>query len=509
MADDNDLSVDDAADPEAGDGPRFVTLEDLGADTISIETPAPTVADTEPRAAAASWAATPKARVGAADGPVPEVYPPTPHATRPAPSEPVPAGDYDPQLGQYFDERDFARLPRRSGPLRRALIILGVLLVVFLVGRSAWNQWYDNQITPDGPPGETVAFRVETGWTLNQVADALESEGIVTDGFWFRRWCSGKTFSDLPAVAPAELGERAQDILAALDNSEIDGSSNLCEFQAGDYRIATNITFEAAAASLLPGPEPVEFINVRIPEGLTVDQLASRLVAENPDYSLEDIEEALAGQVIDSTLFDSDRVVFVPGFRTILEGLLFPANYDVAEDKSSDEIDILVRMARTMEARFDDSVESVGRDPIIEELGLSDYDVIIIASLIEEEAKIDADRAKIARVIYNRLVRDELLGIDATTRYAFDKAPGEPLLESELQNDTNPYNTRAVRGLPPTPIAAPGQASIEAALAPEPGEWMFYVLTNENGVDGAHHFSLDAAEHEQYVQVCRELDLGC
>jgi UPF0755 protein len=144
-----------------------------------------------------------------------------------------------------------------------------------------------------------------------------------------------------------------------------------------------------------------------------------------------------------------------------------------------------------------------------QELGYSVYDILKVASLIEEEAKIDEDRPKIARVIYNRLDRDMTLGIDATTRYAVGKIAGEPLTQSDLDSDS-PYNTRKARGLPPTPISMPTRASIEAALNPTPDQrWIYYVLTNEGGVEGAHRFVNTSREFEQAKQTCIELNLGC
>src|SRR5690606_10579152 len=110
-------------------------------------------------------------------------------------------------------------------------------------------------------------------------------------------------------------------------------------------------------------------------------------------------------------------------------------------------------------------------------------------------------------VIYNRLAAGWSLGIDATTRYAVGKPPGQPLTISDL-NDPSPYNTRNpnVIGLPPTPIAAPGRASLEAALNPADGPWMYYVLTDEGGVAGAHRFVTTEAEFAEALAVCRELE---
>jgi UPF0755 protein len=130
---------------------------------------------------------------------------------------------------------------------------------------------------------------------------------------------------------------------------------------------------------------------------------------------------------------------------------------------------------------------------------------LIIASLIEEEAKADEDRPKIARVIYNRIANDMPLGIDATVVYAL--GGDRQLSASDLEIDS-PYNTRKFKGLPPTPIAAPGRKSIEAALAPVAGDWLFYALTEENG-PGTHTFSVTLEEHNQAVAICVERNLGC
>jgi UPF0755 protein len=109
--------------------------------------------------------------------------------------------------------------------------------------------------------------------------------------------------------------------------------------------------------------------------------------------------------------------------------------------------------------------------------------VLTIASMVEKEAVAPEERPKIARVIYNRLHDRMPLGIDATVRYAF-RVPGtKSLLESQLNSD-NPYNTRKRVGLPPTPIANPGLASIQAAAHPVAGDWLYFVRKP----DKVHHF---------------------
>ena len=133
---------------------------------------------------------------------------------------------------------------------------------------------------------------------------------------------------------------------------------------------------------------------------------------------------------------------------------------------------------------------------------------MILASLIEEEALLDGDRPKISRVIHNRLAANWRLGIDASSRYAVGKTAGEPMTSEDL-SVVSLWNTRVVVGLPPTPIASPGRASLEAALAPDPGSWMYYVRTDEGGVSGAHTFATTASEFETARRVCVEKDLGC
>ncbi len=128
----------------------------------------------------------------------------------------------------------------------------------------------------------------------------------------------------------------------------------------------------------------------------------------------------------------------------------------------------------------------------VDALGLTPYQIVIVASLIEKEASIASERAKVAAVIYNRLKKDMTLGVDATVRYAVDKWTG-PLTTEDLEVDS-PYNTRIVKGLPPTPIANPGVAALRAALEPAAVDYLYYVLSDTDG----HHFF--TASYEEFLQ---------
>jgi UPF0755 protein len=135
------------------------------------------------------------------------------------------------------------------------------------------------------------------------------------------------------------------------------------------------------------------------------------------------------------------------------------------------------------------------------EVELTPYEAIIVASLIERESQVPEERAKVARVIYNRLAQGMPLGIDASLNYAL----GRPATtQSQLATDS-PYNLREVAGLPPTPIAVPGRAALEAAVAPVPGDWLYYVLADESGrhtfTDTYEEF-LDAKAECQAAGLC-------
>jgi len=167
----------------------------------------------------------------------------------------------------------------------------------------------------------------------------------------------------------------------------------------------------------------------------------------------------------------------IPGFgRRPLEGFLFPATYQFTARTTSREL-----MAAQLKA-FRKNWATINL-AYARSKNLTPYDVLTIASMIEKEAVAPEERPKIARVIYNRLHHRMPLGIDATVRYGFNVPGTQSLLESQL-NSNNPYITRRLLGLPPTPIANPGLASIQAAAHPVAGDWLYFVRKP----DKVHHF---------------------
>lgn len=368
--------------------------------------------------------------------------------------------------GEPFYDDEWVELKPRSGPLRRVAIVVVVLAV--LVGGSGITllRWVNNEIHPPGDPGEPVEFTIEQGDTTNETANNLAAEGIIGNATVFRYWL------------------RRQD-----------GPKT---FQSGKYDLAKNMDYDDVLAVLRAGPKPPVQINVTIPPGLTVMQMKQRLLEQLPGFDEAEFDAAFARADLNAPWAPNI------GPYPARDGLFFPDTYAVDEQAASNEYALLKRMRDQMDA----VLTELDVDNRAAALGYDRFQILTIASLIEEEAKIDEDRPKIARVIYNRLDRGMSLGIDASTRYAVGKISGEPLTVEDLNSDS-PFNTRKATGLPPGPIAGPSRASIEAALAPAEGRWLYYVLTNEGGVEGAHTFAVTAREFERAKQVCIDLQLGC
>ena len=384
----------------------------------------------------------------------------------------------DPLVDPVYDadDRNWVRYRPFWGGFVRLVVLAALVVAAVLWGRGRVYDWVDSQIAPDGDFGSAVELTIVPGTSVNAIAGELQSAGVISNATVFRYWlrCEGE-----------------------LTITGFLGCDSVTDVDAGDYILRENMDFESVLAVLDEGPEPEVFELVTIPEGLRWTDMAARLLTENPAFERDDLEAAYLSLVPEASYLPEDAPV------RSLEGMLFPATYDIAADDLSDEQGFLLRMSDEFDRRFARLLDDPGPHADIVELELRPYDVIVVASLIEEEAFVSEDRAKIARVIYNRLIEGMRLDIDATACYAAQK-PCAELTGADLRSES-PWNTRAVPGLPPTPIAAPGEASMVAALQPADGDWLFYVLTDEGGVRGAHHFHRTLEEHERQVAVCREL----
>ena len=228
-------------------------------------------------------------------------------------------------------------------------------------------------------------------------------------------------------------------------------------------------------------------------QGLTVAEIVPRLA--DPELGLERWNQDALQSALDS---GEIRSQFQPADQPSMEGMLFPETYEVEDE--TDERSFMQRMV----TQLDETLIGLEVEAKVAALGITPYEAVIIASLIEEEARVPGDRTKISRVIHNRLEQGIPLGIDATNRYEAELA-GRSRDDIDFDSDS-PYNTRRVQGLPPTPIAAAGLASLDAALNPEPGDWLYYVLAD---AEGNHTFTVTNQEFLAAKQECIRLDLGC
>lgn len=256
------------------------------------------------------------------------------------------------------------------------------------------------------------------------------------------------------------------------------------KIEAGKYHLFQGLSPKDALGLLAEGAT-IDFVTVTFPEGSWLTDFA-RIVGKNTHISEAEFMDALTSGEVISELKPDDV--------DSLEGLLFPSTYQVVED------DTAVTLAQRIVDEFERQVAAIDFSAI-EDKGYTVYDAIIVASMIEAEARFDEERPKIASVIFNRLDVGEKLGIDATVSYAIGKHI-EELTVSDLAFDS-PYNTRLNAGMPPTPIGAPGRSSLEAAANPAPGDLFFYVVSD---CEGHHAFSETAAEFARNVAAYRALD---
>jgi uncharacterized YceG family protein len=239
------------------------------------------------------------------------------------------------------------------------------------------------------------------------------------------------------------------------------------------------------ATTAVVAPRPFKIV---FPEGFTRAQMAHRVtaVAQIAEHE-RGRKPALTGRPYIKVTNSRRRQ---PGFgpeRYPLEGFLFPATYDFTVRTTARQL-----VAQQLGA-FRSTWAKVNLR-YARSKNLTPYDVLTIASMIERETAAPEERQLVAAVIYNRLHRHMPLGIDATLRYGLNIPPTQSILESQL-NSTSPYNTGKRPGLPPTPIANPGLASIQAAAHPAHVNYLYYVRKP----DKKHHFfTASFAAFEQY-----------
>src|SRR5256885_8495455 len=310
---------------------------------------------------------------------------------------------------------------------RRRRVRLVVVLVVFLLvvgGLSAAMAKYRGCQQPPTATGDAVAFQIPPGATGQDVVAALDQRGMIRCGGFVGNLLLRKT-------------GKAGKILA------------------GTYDLRVGMSLEEIVGVITTPPPKVPTVRLTVPEGL---RISTPYPGERSISSVVADQTGLAAEAF-ASLADSGRYRLppcLPKSAGTAEGFLFPDTYQlVKKGLTADGV------IRRMLTQFETEAQSLDLAGGAERLGFSPYQVVIVASMIEREAQVEGDRTKIASVIYNRLAQGMSLGIDATLLYD-DPTPDGQLSTSDLTTN-NAYNTRINAGLPPTPIARPGRASLDAA----------------------------------------------
>jgi UPF0755 protein len=331
---------------------------------------------------------------------------------------------------------------------RRGIFFAGILLIA--VGALLSIGFAHYLVSPSRPGEPDQLFVVPQGTTLREVAEGLEGAGIISNHSLLLLWCR-----------MAGCG---------------------ADIKAGEYRLSSSMAPLAVLDMLNKGT--VIAHSVTIPEGFTIGQIA----AELDKKGLAAEEEFLA-------LATDPRMPARYGLLSPnLEGYLYPDTYRFSKGQPvAAVIDVMVK-------RFFEKITPL--KPRIEASGMALEDIVTMASIVEKETGKEEERPLIASVFLNRLKKGMRLESDPTVIYGIEDFDGN-LTRKDLAH-SGPYNTYVIRGLPPGPIASPGEAAIRAVLFPAQTDYLYFVSKN----DGSHQFSRTLTEHNRAVNAFQKKGRG-
>lgn len=326
-------------------------------------------------------------------------------------------------------------------PSRRTFFF-AIFFVVLITLPVALNQYYNYLLSPVSKSAEPdpVIFVITPGEAIVSIAQNLKEKNLIKDAFAFRL-----------LIAQMAIGK---------------------SIQAGDFRLYPNMSAKEIAQELTHGAIDVW---ITLPEGLRIEEQAQK------------IEQKLTfGQ---NSNYNFDKKEFI---KLAKEGYMFPDTYLIPKDANAKLI--TNRLLQTFEEKVRESILANAKS------NLSTEDIIILASLIEKEAKTAEEKPIIAGIITNRLNIGMALQVDATVAYAkgYDSAKNTwwpQITREDYRTVRSPYNTYLNVGLPPAPIASPGIDSIRAALNPADTEYFYYL----HDADGKVHFAVTGQEHNQNI----------
>ncbi len=344
---------------------------------------------------------------------------------------------------------------------RRIVTILIVVALLFgaykVVGKAM--DFFGGPADYSGQGSGDVVVEIPSGANGQQIANILKKAGVVK---------SAEAFYQL-----------------SLNDSRFQA------VQAGFFKLRKEMSAEWALRELVDRSNRVEG-KVTIPEGARVGQIV-KIIAKNSEIKEKDLVAAL----------DKPEKLGLPKVANLNpEGYLFPATYEVSPGMTASQL------LKQMVKKTLDVSKSLNIESRAQELGYTTEQILTVASILEYEAKKDGDYAKVARVLYNRLDKPMRLQLDSTVSYVSQRK-GDVFTTPEERADPSKYNTYTNDGLPPGPIGSPGEKTIEAALNPADGSWLYFVAVNLE--TGETIFSNTLGEHNQAVtklqEYCRGTDV--
>ncbi|HEY0486261.1 MAG TPA: endolytic transglycosylase MltG [Mycobacteriales bacterium] len=370
----------------------------------------------------------------------------------------------------FEDEPDSRRARRRrrekqKRDRRRAVTAMILVLTIFVL--LAGGVWYGVDkvgaliAAPDysGSGTGQVVVQIKPGDTASDIAVTLQAEGVIK---------STKAFVDA-----AKSDKRSLSL------------------QPGSYQVHRQMKAADALDLLLSAASKVT-LRFTVPEGLSAKRAFDR-IAEQTKFTAAQLDAATK---------DPAAIGLPAWAKGDVEGFLFPDTYLL--DPGTDAVGVVSAMvARSLQVM--DQINFIGR---ARQLNLEPMDALKVASLLEGEG-IPSDFGKIARVVYNRLFKQHMpLQFDSTTVYGREIRGVHrqtALSHAELNRSDDIYSTYTHTGLPPTPISNPGKAALEAAVAPEDGPWLYFVLASKGGHS---EFATTYAEHQRNIAKCKAVG-GC
>jgi len=338
-----------------------------------------------------------------------------------------------------------SRAPGSAKWVTRARV--AALLALLVAGFLAW--FSISLFQPfSGAGSGRVIVSIPRGASASQIGSILARRGVVSSAFFF----------EVRALIEGRRGD----------------------LHSGRFALKHNMSYAAAIDALSKPPPSLIAIKLVIPEGYTRMQIAR--LAQEDDLAGDYLRASQSSAQLSPTRYGAPRGT--PN----LEGFLFPATYDLSAGVPAARL--VAQQLTAFRERFASAEVRRARA-----LGITPYELLTVASMIEREARTPRDRPLIAAVIYNRLRRGMPLGVDATIYYALALRDGVSAFERQLTevdlHVDSPYNTRIRKGLPPTPISNPGMASIEAAAHPAHVRYLYYVAAPDGC--GEHVFAATLA----------------